>query len=370
MSSDFELALRELEDEDNPLTYGLLSSLSGPTHAERDIFVASFGRLSDPRRREIILRMVECAEESFQLDYADLFRHCLGDSDPMVRRCAIEGLWEEDRVDLMQRLLKMLDNDPDIEVRAAAASSLGRFVYLVEWDEIDQKHGATLRESLERVIRDPNEDIEVVRRAVEAIAHINDDDVRRIIDRAYAYEDDRMRVSAVFGMGRSADPFWAETVLAELYAPSPEMRFEAARACGEIQLRRAVPRLSQLIEDRDREVQDMAIWALGQIGGKRARAILEQCVASDDQVISAAAEAALGEIEFADGMLSMMEYELDDRGLVEMDTLLEGTTSSESGASPPGEFTSTHIQGDEFDHSREDREADSEEWPDEFIELG
>ena len=93
------------------------------------------------------------------------------------------------------------------------------------------------------------------RRAVESISYINDDPVRRIIDRAYSDSDPHMRESAVFAMGRSADIIWADTVLAELQSKSPAMRYEAARATGELQLKRAVPALTKMAEEDDPDLQ-------------------------------------------------------------------------------------------------------------------
>ena len=349
MASDFELALQKLASEDNDLTREVLIGLSGPTRSESEAFAACFARIDDERKREAIARMVEYSEADFYLDYADLFRSCLDDTDPIVRRHAIEGLWEEEGVDLVSRLVKLLLCDTDVGVRAAAATALGKFMYLVELEELAPRYGATIRKNLENVIDNPEEPIEVVRRAIESIAFINDDRVRGIIDSAYAHEDSRMRVSALFAMGRSADQFWAETVLADLHDPSPEIRFEAARACGELQLRRAVRQLATLIQEHDHEVQGMAIWALGQIGGKQAREILESCAASDDEVMSSAAEDALHAIEFADGVLDLMAYGLDEIEMVDVELGPE--------------------DDDEHGHGYDGEGVDSEEWPDEVINL-
>jgi HEAT repeat protein len=311
MVSEFELALRELRQEDKPLARRALINLSGPTRAEIEAFFVAWKGFSAERKREIIARMVELAEENFEIDYVALFRGCLRDDEPVVRRYAIEGLWEDERADLVEPLLKLLASDPDASVRAAAAMSLGRFVYLAECDELDAQRGARIREALERAINSRTEEMEVVRRAIESIAFINDDRARRIIDRAYDHDDERMRQSAVFAMGRSADVVWADTVMAELYATSPAMRYEAARACGELQLRRAVPQLVRLVQDSDREVQGMAVWALGQVGGKRARMVLDHLAEGDDEVLASAALEALDEMEFATRPMDLMVHEVD-----------------------------------------------------------
>jgi len=65
--------------------------------------------------------------------------------------------------------------------------------------------------------------------------------VREIIEAAYYHEDQRMRTSAVFAMGRSADPYWSDLVINELQSSRPEMRYEAAMASGELELAAATP---------------------------------------------------------------------------------------------------------------------------------
>jgi len=348
MISDFDLALRELAEEDKPLTRRVLVNLSGPSRAECSAFATAWKEISVERKREIMARMVELAEESFELDYVPLFRGCLTDGDPVVRRYAVEGLWEDERPDLVGPLVKLLSSDPDAGVRAAAAMSLGRFVYLAECDELDQRYGTTIREALERTINSPGEDMEVVRRAIESIAFINDDRARRFIDRAYDHDDERMRQSAVFAMGRSADVFWADTVLAELSAGSPGMRYEAARACGELQLRRAVPQLVKLVQDSDREVQGMAVWSLGQIGGRRARMILEHLAGGEDEVLAAGALEALDEMEFAIRPMDLMVHDAEAAAPDEME---------------PG------AEGEEYELEEEFDSTDEEEWADDFVGL-
>jgi HEAT repeat protein len=52
------------------------------------------------------------------------------------------------------------------------------------------------------------------------------------------------------------------------------MRFEAALACGSMADEAAVPLLSPLLEDDDAEVRAATIAALGEIGGREAKAVL------------------------------------------------------------------------------------------------
>ena len=89
-------------------------------------------------------------------------------------------------------------------------------------------------------------------------------------------EGGRQAESAVFAMGRNMDARWQQTVLDELDSDAPGMRYEAARAAGEMTLEDALPMLARLIDDEDLEVRLASVWALGQIGGRPAAEALSQ----------------------------------------------------------------------------------------------
>ena len=89
----------------------------------------------------------------------------------------------------------------------------------------------------------------------------------------------------------------------QLHHPSPAMRYEAARACGELATRDAVPELVELADDVDLEVQEAALWALGQIGGDLARLTLERYLEAESETLRLAADEALQELEFMHGSL-------------------------------------------------------------------
>jgi len=249
--------------------------------------------------------LVDNAETNFELDFNALFRLTMKDEDAEVRALSIDGLWEDEEVNLITPLVQVLGNDPAERPRAAAASSLGRFVLMADLEEIESRYAKLLRGALLKAIGSREESLEVRRRAVESIAYSSEDCVQDVIAQAYADADERMRISAVFAMGRSADKAWSDAALKELSSTNPAMRYEAARACGELEVSSAVPALVRLLDDPDREVQAAAIAALGQIGGRQARRALERCLRSADEVISMAAEDALAELELGQEPLDM-----------------------------------------------------------------
>ncbi len=255
-------------------------------------------------RRRLITCLVEMAEADFELNFGEVFRMGLEDEDAEVRTASIEGLWEDEDVRLVPLLVTRLQDDESASVRAAAAQSLGRFILLGELNKIHPEPHHMAYQAVLATCQDEHEDIEVQRRALESLAYADNETVIQLIHKAYASPHEKMRVSAVFAMGRSANPYWSRHVRQELFSPNPEMRYEAARACGELQLREAVAELEELADDVDAEVQDAALWALGQIGGDRARSILERYCLADNEATRSAAEAALDELEFMYGDLS------------------------------------------------------------------
>nr|MBC7243989.1 HEAT repeat domain-containing protein [Chloroflexota bacterium] len=307
----FEEALLRLADERAPLSSSVLYALSGPSSEEVRLFQRQWPTLSLERRRKIASLLAESAEANFELDFNALFRITMMDEDEHVRTVSIEGLWEDDEVSLIAPLVHALQHDTAVSVRAAAASSLGRFVLMAELEELDERYARLMSAALLETISNRSEHVEVRRRAVESIAYLGEDYVREIIAAAYQEAEESMRISAIFAMGRSADTSWARIVQSELSNANPAMRYEAARACGELEVKEAVPALIRLASDPDREVQFAAIAALGQIGGTRARRFLERCCRSADEVVRLAAEDALAELELGEQPLDLFVYGMD-----------------------------------------------------------
>ncbi len=324
----FPEALQRLEDASIPLSSGDLYALSAPTAVEARLFGRRWPKVPADRRRAVIAMLVENAEANFELDFNALFRLTMKDEDAEVRALSIEGLWEDEEVTLIAPLLQVLRHDPAEGPRSAAASSLGRFVLMADLEELEERHAKLLEAALLEVIRNPHEGLEVRRRAVESIAYLSEDCVRDIIAAAYADADERMRISAVFAMGRSADKLWSDQARKELASTNPAMRYEAVRTCGELELNEAVPVLVQLSADPDREVQAAAIAALGQIGGPRARRALERCLRSTDEIVSMAAEDALAELELGQQPLDLLVCD----GLAPSDVDEDATDDEDPGA--------------------------------------
>lgn len=308
MSRSLHTLLAALRDGSPPRAQ--LYDLSNLEQEEMvEVRAAWFGLPVETRQRTIAT-LAEIAEDDFEVNFGEVFRMALDDPDATVRQVAVDGLWEEEDIRLIPLLVARLREDPAPEVRAAAATGLGRFVLMGELGKIRPQ---PYRQAYQELIaaHTGDEQTEVRRRALESLAYSGKREVAALIRTAYQHPEEKMRISAVFAMGRSADERWASCVLEQLSSANPEMRYEAARACGELDMEEAIPRLVRLVNDADPEVREATIWSLGQIGGDEARRVLSLCAQVEDEAMRQAAREALRELEFLHGDLGELLFPFD-----------------------------------------------------------
>ncbi len=311
MTQDFDALLQQLTDAGRPVRSIDLFALSDATRDRVTDFERSWKELEVDRRLELVNSMVEQAEANIHLNFHAVLRALLRDPDGRVRKLAIEGLWEDERTNLVLPLIALLRGDPVADVRATAAVSLGRYLLLGALGEIDAKPVREAEQALREAWFRSGEVNDVRRRALEGLACCELRGINEMIRSAYYDDDASMRQSALFAMGRTADSRWSKLVLAELNSYEPAMRFEAAQAAGEIGLKSAVARLVECIEDVDSAVREAAVIALGKIGGPNARRILKAVLRGDDEALAHAAEDALDELSFGSSSVddALMVYE-------------------------------------------------------------
>ncbi len=298
MPSPLENYLKELRDTGKPLVVSKLANLSDLSREEMQTFGGVWPVIDVARRRQIVDLLVELAEDDFELDYNAIFRLCLGDGDGEIRAKAIEGLSECEERSLLDPLIGLLLGDLEGSVRAAAAATLGTFTMLAEFGELKTNDAAKVEKALLTAFNNKNEQIDVRCRALESISMLSKPQVGDMIRQAYRSDDLEFRAGALCAMGRTCNSNWLSILLQELNSPHPQLRFEAARACAELESAEAVPRLIDLTRDDDGQVRLSAIEALGRIGGSEAKQALEECRDGADDVISEAAEEALDEMKF------------------------------------------------------------------------
>ncbi len=292
---DHKLAMRELK------------VLSGLVYDQRGEFWPTWAAISPHRRAEIARAMVDLAEDNVDLDFAQTLLWMLDDDDAEVRASAAEGLWESENLAVLRRLVTALRADPAPAVRAAAAIALAGSAYRAELGELDDRDASALREGLQATVHDERQPLEVRRRALESAGFFaGEDTIQRQVGLAYQSDDQLWRESALVAMGRSMLPRWFPSIAESLASGSPALRYEAARAVGELgeDGQQLLAKLAPLLADRDSEVVLAALWALGQIGGDTAKRLLKQAAKEGDEARRQAAADALDELSQADGLLA------------------------------------------------------------------
>ena len=297
--------LTTLAENDDALKYSGLLQLSDLSSDESDEFKAIWPTISTEIRRDILGKLTELAEDNLELDFNAAFRSCLADGDDGVRELAARGLWECEDRKIIRPLVKLVNNDPSDKVRAAACTTLGRFTALAQEGKLGSRDEESIRSALVGVVEDLDVELEVRRRAVEAVAGLPEPGVEGIIRDAYESGVPELKQSSIYAMGRSSNAAWLPTVLREMEDRSPAVRYEAANAAGLLGDETVAPHLISLLRDEDMSVQLAAIASLGSVGGALAGQALRKCLESDDEAIEEAADEALQQIEFDEDPLSL-----------------------------------------------------------------
>jgi HEAT repeat protein len=295
--SNIKQAISDMADNEKPILNAVLADLSNLNQGDLAFFTQVWSTIEVERRRKIIIRLVDLAEENFELNFDSILKSCLKDPDSAVRVKAIEGLWEDEETILINVFIRMLNEDISEDVQAAAAKALGKYAMLAELKKLGPYSSSHVSQTLLAILKDKNKPVEVWRRALEAAAPLSLPEVKKAITEAYQSSDRNVVNSAIYAMGKNCDSSWLPTLIKELGSTHADTRYEAAGACGELGDEEAVLYLIKLTRDADIDVQQAAIASLGKIGGNKAKQYLLKCLNSPDEIISEAAESALKQIE-------------------------------------------------------------------------
>lgn len=294
------------------VVYGL-SDLTGDAFEE---FKAGWLHVKPEQRLRTVRMLADLCETNYDLGYENLAYLGFEDDIAEIRAKSVDLVWFDSTEKLFHRLMRLADDSVPM-VRAAALVGLGRFIYEAEMEEFDMVLAEQARDLAVERYYDYLEDVQVRRRALEAAAHSSHSALVDMITEAYEGADFDLRVSSVFAMGASCDSDrWRDIVINELDSEYPEMRFEAARAAGELALEESVLKLAGLANDGDYEIKVQAIISLGDIGTNEAKrslnALAEQAsLAHDEDLLEIIEEAIEYSAFMGDFMLPMFDFDED-----------------------------------------------------------
>lgn len=298
---------------DDVVPVHLVYRLSDLTVDEFKLFQREWSEVSEERRAALVRHMSDISEENFIVDFAPLFAYLIHDRYPLVRLAALDGLWDADDTDLISPIIKLLQSDPDVTVRAGAARALAHYVLMGEWGEITPEVVAPIVEALVAEHERPQAPLEVKRATLEAMSAAVHPRIPNLINDAYEEGSNDLQLSALFAMGISADQRWLSILEDEMSSPSADFRAEAARAAGNVGSTDSVDALEQLLGDEEIEVAMAAVYALGQIGGSRATELLQRAAEDPDfEELYDAIDEALEEMDWMGGNFDLLSFSEDD----------------------------------------------------------
>ena len=308
----FQTVVEALLDDGTPFPARFLHQFSDIAPTDLVLLLKAWPQIKTRRKNTLLEDLEELAEADTLTNFDEMARPLLADDDPQVRIRAIRLLWESEDTKLIPIFLKMLNEDVDPEVRAAAANALGLFVYQGELEKIPTNVHHKIEDDLLKAATSAKE-ILVRRRALESLGYSGRQEVIPLIEAAYHEKDPDWVVSALFAMGRSSDERWKKQVLSKLHDPDEDVRSEAVHAAGELELPSARSILIDLLEDEeDLEMRREIIWALSKIGGEGVRDRLDELLdAEEDDEEASFIEEAMDNLTFTEDMGLTDMFDLD-----------------------------------------------------------
>jgi HEAT repeat protein len=296
-----------LKDTDHPFPPRLLRGFSDLFPRDIKEFLPIWQDTTVTRKISLLEDLEEITEKDTLVCFDEIAKAVINDLDPRVRVLAIRLLWECEDPKLVPILIELMLEDLDEGVRSTAASLLGHFVYLGELDEIPDSVKITAVKSLLDVVL--SEEVPQVRmRALESLGYSSHPKVPALIKAAYDSKENLWVACALCAMGRSADDQWAEFVQEKLDSGDSDVKFEATRAAGELEIPTALDQLFTMVEeeDYDSELRLAAIWSLSQIGGREVKDKLTELLNESDSD---------EEIEWLEKALENLEISSSSEGL-------------------------------------------------------
>jgi HEAT repeat protein len=315
----FQTVLDHLLESKKEIPHSHLQHYSDLDPESLGRFLDIWKRINPSRKLTLLDELLANLDSDTLVSYEEIGRALLEDADGDVRARAIGLLAESDDPKLVDKMIGILLNDPDLAPRIEAANLLGEFVLLGELEELDEALHLKAEDALISVFRsDGNPSLQ--RRTLEALGYSSREEIVSIIESAFERVDPAWVASALRAMGRSHDNHWDDDVAGKLLDPDPRVRVAAVEAAGELSIDQAGPIMLQMLEDEEEEddVISAAIWSLSQIGGEDTRIYLLNLLdQTDDEELIEFLEDAIENLDFNEeldrfDLLSLDEDEFFD----------------------------------------------------------
>tara|TARA_Y100000590_G_scaffold470683_1_gene667739 strand:+ start:1987 stop:2904 length:918 start_codon:yes stop_codon:yes gene_type:complete len=297
--------LTELAQNNETIKTSTLLEFSGISGEELEDFCNIWKNIPGSIKVKILTRLNELAEFDVQLDFTNICKASLSDAEPIVRKAALDGLWELQDRTFIKPLISILLDDSDSEVRSAAAISLSSFARLNQNGKLINRDAKKIFDALIEIVEKEGENYNVLRRTIEAIGYFYDNRVDDILNRFHRSENPLLRQSAIFAMGRNSKQKWLNLILKDLRDENPAIRFESLNALGFLGDESTVSEIIPFTKDPDIQIKIAALTSLGYLGGELAKREILTWTEDDDENIREVAISALTNIDFEEDPLGL-----------------------------------------------------------------
>ena len=297
--------LSELAEKSETIKTSTLLELSGISGKELGNFSDTWRTFKSAAKVGILTRLTELAENDVQLDFTPVCKLSLSDPEPIVRKAALDGLWEVQDRTFIQPLIEILINDTDSDVKSSAAIALSSFAQMSQNGKLINRDSAKIFDALIQTIENDKETDKVLSRTLEALGYFSDQRVDHTINQFHHDKNPLLRRSAIFAMGRNANQKWLDMILDDFSDKNPAIRFEALNAVGFLGDESTVPYVIPFTKDPDIQIKLAALTSLGHIGGELAKREILTWIEDHDENIRDVAQNALTDIDFEQDPLGL-----------------------------------------------------------------
>lgn len=321
----FTDVLSALQDQSKPFPPRLMQRFSDLSENEAGELQKAWPRLDEQRKENLLNDLIEIEEDETLVCFDAVGKVAVTDATAAIRLAGIQLLEPSEDYAIAVTLIKMMKHDPDENIRAEAACALGKYVYMGEVEDLTAEKYERILTALFVILRGADTP-KVRQKVLESLGYSCHEDVPDQIQKAFSSNDKNWRLSALIAMGHSADERWSAPVLSLIHSKDWDLRFEAIRAAGELELKEArLPLLRMLKAGQDDlELRQTMICALARIGGENVRTELERLYeAAQDDAEAEFIERALDELDFTEEFRTdiFMNIPAPDEG--DLDTFID-----------------------------------------------
>ena len=301
--NQFSDILSELRENNRELTYKEIQSFSDLSEENLAQFRQTWNLLSNKRKEMFFeLLLVEFMSNTL-MDFSEIALIGLNDEDPIIRRGSLKLLMDNRKSYFLDQLISISKQDPDTEVRLDAISTLGYFLMDMETAERGKNKAKKVLKALESLMESPDKLTRL--RVMEALAYVDHPAIIPLVYASLTSNIDTEIASGLRAVQNSLNQRWAANVIENLDHPNPDVQYEAIKAVGELQLKRARNRILRLLaqfDQLDDDILDATILTASQLGGNQVKEMIEMIeeVFEDEEDMAELFEEAKSNLELVD----------------------------------------------------------------------